>query len=179
MKKHIRAKPPVQLPKEAQKMTALNHPNVDQGQLFGANVSSTRPKQASKVQFLSPKFPGVTQPGTPENHGSVLLFTTKTQNRNCALATFFCFCTCVCFGPEIGPIGAWTSPSDDGRAGKLLAAVRIWSPNWSLGGGSPSPFSTLFRLRASLGHLWGAPGTKMVPRPPPTASGTPPGVNFS
>lgn len=122
MKKHIRAKPPVQLPKEAQKMTALNHPNVDQGQLFGANVSSTRPKQASKVQFLSPKFPGVTQPGTPENHGSVLLFTTKTQNRNCALATFFCFCTCVCFGPEIGPIGAWTSPSDDGRAGKLLAA---------------------------------------------------------
>ena len=44
-------------------------------------------------------------------------------------------------------------------------------PNWVPGGGSPSPFSSLFRLRAPL-------GTKMVPRPPPRASGTPPGHHF-
>jgi hypothetical protein len=50
------SKAPVQLPKEAQRMTALNHPNVDKGHLLGANVSSTRSKQTSKVQFLAPKI---------------------------------------------------------------------------------------------------------------------------
>ena len=50
--------------------------------------------------------------------------------------------------------------------------VKICFPTGSLGGGPPSPFSALFRLRATL-------GTKMVPRPPPRASGTPPGVTFS
>ena len=35
-------------------------------------------------------------------------------------------------------------------------------------------FSSLFRLRASLGPLWGTPDTEIVQRPPPRASGTPP-----
>ena len=39
-------------------------------------------------------------------------------------------------------------------------------------------FSSLFRLRASLGHPGSPPGTEMVPRPPPRASGTPPGRQF-
>ena len=45
--------------------------------------------------------------------------------------------------------------------------VSIWPPNWVLRGGSSSPFSTLFRLRASLVHLWDAPGSQTGPKTSP------------
>ena len=45
--------------------------------------------------------------------------------------------------------------------------VQIWSPNWVPGGGSRSQFSALFRLRASLGHLWEPKWSQDLPQEPP------------
>ena len=101
--KHIRAKHPVKLPKAARKITALSYPNVHKGQLLRTNVSSTRPKQTSKAQFLNNQFFGVTQPGTLENHGSVLVFTTKAQKQKLRIDDGFLFLHLRLFqGPKLG-----------------------------------------------------------------------------
>ena len=69
-------------------------------------------------------------------------------------------------------------PKNTTKNGKIpkmcdFRVPKSWGTN-----GEKTNFSSLFRLRASLGHPGSPPGTEMVPRPPPRASGTPPGRQF-